>query len=229
MRAGTSAPLAEADAHYVTRVLRLAEGCVVEAMDAADTVWSGHLRWVDGQPVFDPTEVVADADESTPMRLIAGLIKGERWESLLEKATELGVTAIVPLDAERSVVRIPAAKVAGRLARWRRICDHASRQSRRAGRVELVEPTGLADALGGTEGPLLLVDEQAPDAPWPAAAWSGPVTLIVGPEGGFTDEERTAILTAGAQQVGLGPTTLRTETAAMAALAILRLRREGLV
>ena len=155
--------------------------------------------------------------------LFASLIKFERLEWLIEKATELGVSALTPVRAERSEKGLEAA-VLKRLGRWNRIAREASEQSRRMRLPNIESPIGLADVLRNAAGHRYALEEtSAPPilSAFPEARQPGDhVALLVGPEGGWTDRERAAIAAAGWTAVSLGHEILRAETAAIAALAI---------
>lgn len=166
--------------------------------------------------------------EPPPVRLIllAALIKFDRFEWLVEKATELGVEAIVPVEAERSERGLDKA-AAKRLERWRRIALESSQQARRARLPEITESTPFARALETPAARHYFLEEECGAPPLlsvlPEAAERSPadtVCLLAGPEGGWTGEERCAASARGWQAVSLGPQILRAETAALAALAI---------
>jgi 16S rRNA (uracil1498-N3)-methyltransferase len=147
--------------------------------------------------------------------------KGTRMETAVEKATECGVGRIVPIETERSVVR--GRGETERLARWRRVAASATAQSGSAWTPEVLPFTSFADALEPASGRLLLA-HPSPEATSMADAIAGiadgTVTLLVGPEGGFTDAEIGAAKGRGAVTVCLGPNRLRTETAAIVGVAL---------
>jgi 16S rRNA (uracil1498-N3)-methyltransferase len=155
--------------------------------------------------------------EAAPAVLVVALIKFDRFEWLIEKATELGVAEIRPFEATRTErgLRQAAAK---RLERWERIAFEASQQARRAHLPKFVPVSSAAEAFA-TDAPDKLMLDEDPGAPSIRRA-GGSVALLVGPEGGWTDNERRQASDAGWQACSLGPTILRTETAALAGLAI---------
>jgi 16S rRNA (uracil1498-N3)-methyltransferase len=174
-------------------------------------------------------EVVAlDAvDVELPFRLTLaqGLPEGSKMDWIVEKAVELGAAAIQPLAAQRSVVRLSGERADKRLAHWQGVVVSASEQCGR-NRLADVAPVqdfhrwlGL-DADGGTRI-LLSPRADASLAQWARATPARDVTVLVGPEGGFTDQEEDAARAAGALALSMGPRVLRTETAGLAALAIL--------
>lgn len=217
-------------AHYLLRVLRMTDGDEVDLVGPDGSTWRGTLDTTDPPHVCALTQVRAAAVDAPPAVLVAALLKQNRWETLVEKATELGATALLPVQAERSVVKVPAAKADAKRSRWQRIADGATRQSEQHRRIEVLAPTSLAGALRETAGHVQLwLDERAPNAKWPAVPASSGIALFVGPEGGWAPSERAVLEEGGAQPVGLGPGILRAETAAIAALTAVRLRRSGLL
>jgi 16S rRNA (uracil1498-N3)-methyltransferase len=143
---------------------------------------------------------------------------------IVEKAVELGAAGIVPLAAQRSVVRLSGDRADKRLAHWQGVVVSASEQ---CGRNRLADVAPVQDAHRWLAEPgsgtriLLSPRADASLAAWTRATPAQDVTLLVGPEGGFTDQEEEAALAAGALALSMGPRVLRTETAGLAALAIL--------
>jgi 16S rRNA (uracil1498-N3)-methyltransferase len=178
---------------------------------------------------FSVREKVASAQPAVCTTLLASLIRFERFEWMLEKATELGVARVVPVEAERSERGLERA-ASKRMTRWNRIVREASEQSRRARLPEIAAPVDLAGALKietgpGMAAPYCYVLEEAEAPPilpaLPAHRQPGDrVTVLVGPEGGWTDRERQQIASSDWRPVSLGTQILRAETAAIAALAI---------
>jgi len=168
-------------------------------------------------------KIEADAP-SVRVALLASLIKFEHFEWLIEKATELGVEQVIPVEAERSEKGLAAA-AQKRVVRWRRIAREASEQSRRA-KLPLIEPVvDLGNALQN-QADYRYVLEEAGAPPilsvLPEACLAGDrVALLVGPEGGWTDRQRAEIAAVGWSAVSLGPAILRAETAAIAGLSII--------
>ncbi|MCB9507381.1 MAG: 16S rRNA (uracil(1498)-N(3))-methyltransferase [Myxococcales bacterium] len=228
---GGQVRLDDGAAHYVGRVLRLAAGATLELVDRDGVVWHGTLAFTDGVAHAVDCEEAVIAGDRARLVLVAALIRQARWEWMLEKATELGVTQILPVEAERSVVRIEARRSAEKRERWQRICDAATRQCRRVQPCLVEEAAPLPTALhrAASLGTLYHFDEGEPESRWPAGAGLGDAALVVGPEGGFSLAERDRIRDAGAIPLGLGSALLRAETAALAGLATVCLRRSGVV
>ena len=217
------------DAHHLTRVLRVEPGQQFEISDNHN-VYLAEVESARKDLVsFTVRETLAWAEPLVRTVILASLIRFERFEWMLEKATELGVARVVPVRAERSEKGLEQG-AAKRISRWNRIVREASEQSRRARLPEICPPIALADALqigtgGNTEVAYRYALEEAEAPPilpaLPAHRKPGDVVaLLAGPEGGWTEHERRQILGAGWLPVSLGPEILRAETAAIAALAI---------
>lgn len=221
------------DAHHLVRVLRVEAGQTYEIADGAGGVYLAAVSEArKNRVVFDVGEPVALKPLPVRLTLVFALIKFDRAEWIFEKGTELGVEVFQPAIAERSERGLD--KAAGkRSERWQRIVVEAAQQSRRDTLPEVREAIGLRDALAapaaGPSGVRLLLDEAggagvvpllaalpAPEARQPADQ----VSLLVGPEGGWTEEERVLAADAGWRSVSLGPLILRAETAAMAAASL---------
>ncbi len=227
-------PLAPTDVHHLRDVLRLEPG------DEVVIAYGGEAHLVRLTAVGVEVSGVRLGSASAPdvprVVLVQGIGKGEKMDTVVRQATELGVARIVPLLAERSVVRLDAAKAAARTERWRRIAAEAAKQSQRAD-VPAIDAPMDAGALPGALGDALVLVcwEDAADAPGIGAAIEaagpaaeGAVAVVVGPEGGLTASEVGVLADAGATVVSLGPTVLRTETAGVVALALALAARGGL-
>lgn len=231
---GGVVPLSAEDVHHLKDVLRLGQGdeIVVVAAGEAVRVRLTHVgETVEGAPVG-----VVPGGGSFGVTLVQGLAKGEKMDAVVRQATEIGVSCIVPLASERSVVRLDERRAAARLERWRRIATEAAKQSQRAAVPEIAPVShieGLPGALGGAR--MFVCWEDADDAPGIDAAITDaaldpatPVAVVVGPEGGFTAAEVRELVGRGAVTVSLGPTVLRTETAGVVAAALAIHARGGL-
>ncbi|RNC72237.1 MAG: 16S rRNA (uracil(1498)-N(3))-methyltransferase [Desulfuromonadales bacterium] len=204
-----------------TRVI-LTDGCGTECGGIIRELGRDHL-------VVDIMERSTPAMQGKNLRitLYQGLPKGEKMELILQKATELGVSAVVPFPAERSITRIPSDRQEERLRRWRRIVEEAARQSGRAD-VPNVRLAGGMVELGreaGHQMKLLLWEaEQATSLRETLAAQPQltDIAVIVGPEGGITSGEAEIARKGGFIPVTLGRRILRTETAGIALVAILQ-------
>jgi 16S rRNA (uracil1498-N3)-methyltransferase len=207
--------LRDDDAHHLARVLRLRDG---EAVTVSDGRGAWRLCAYNGgalEPQADPQKAESP---SPPVAIAFALAKGDKPELIVQKLTELGVDRIVPIAAARSVVRWDDAKAARNVARLDAVARAAAMQSRRAFLPAVEQVATLDEFLAGTPSAALA-------HPGEGAVAEDLQAIAVGPEGGWTDEE--AALTA--RHVDLGPTTLRAETAALAAGVLLTALRDGRV
>lgn len=212
------------DAHHLSRVLRVEPGQKFEISDNQN-VYLAEVESARKDLIsFAIVEQIAAPLPVVRTVLLASLIKFERFEWMIEKATELGVERVIPVEAARSEKGLAAA-ARKRLPRWSRIAREASEQSRRA-RLPVIEPLAAwTEAL--RRGPDYHYALEEADAPpilscLPDARHAEDrVSLLVGPEGGWTGQERAEIAEAGWAAVSLGPQILRAETAAIAGLSII--------
>ncbi|MDX1653979.1 MAG: 16S rRNA (uracil(1498)-N(3))-methyltransferase [Candidatus Competibacteraceae bacterium] len=210
--------------HYLTRVLRLKPGAPLVVFDGRGGEYRAVLTRVERRRArlrledFDPREV----ESPLAVTLAQAVSRGERMDYTLQKAVELGVTAIQPLLTGRSVVNLAGERQARRLEHWQGVVVGACEQSGRNRIPELLAPRELEPWLGNFQGRGLLLDPEAVGslAQWPFS--QEPLTLLIGPEGGFNPRELAAARGAGFQGVRLGPRVMRTETAGVAALAVLQ-------
>lgn len=219
----TTVSLSDTARRHVSSVLRLRDGAAIVLFDGSGREWPAVLE--DARHGTARTGAAVERATESPLAvtLVQGIARGERMDWAIQKAVELGVTRIVPVDTERGGVRLDAARAAKRHAHWQGVVIAACEQSGRA-RVPTVDaPTALRKALPGLGGVLLVLDPAAnlPLAAAPVEHGRG-VSLLVGPEGGFSATELTDIIAAGGIGVRLGPRVLRTETAGVAALAALQ-------
>jgi 16S rRNA (uracil1498-N3)-methyltransferase len=208
---------------YLITVLRLEVGDAVTILDGDGGLYPGTIALVGKQ------DVVCDLREMEPatgepereVHLWMPMLKGEKMDWLVQKATELGVTAIHLMETERTIVQKPGNK----LERWRRIAREAAEQCERGRIPRILDPRPLANRslpLG-----TFYCAERRRDVPGIRAAaqerQDEPIHVLVGPEGGWTEAETAMLIDRGAEAVSLGPRILRAETAALAALTLLLL------
>jgi 16S rRNA (uracil1498-N3)-methyltransferase len=221
---GGMAELRGEDARHLTRVLRAEAGQRYEISDG-EAAYLAEIAEARGpRVVFRVIEPLDSPPAPLHITVCAALIKFDRFEWIVEKATELGVERIVPVEAERSGKGLLEAS-RKRTGRWDRIARDSGQQARRVRAPEIAPAVRFERCLGeeadyryfleeGGAPPLLRV--------LPASRASASRTaLLTGPEGGWTDAERQLAAAAGWQPVSLGPQVLRAETAAMAAIAVL--------
>lgn len=220
---GAVIDLPEQVAHHAVRVLRMKEGDELVLFDGNGGDWTARIVRLKPVPqvtleTFDPR----DAESPLLITLVQGLPSGDKMDWVVQKAVELGVACIQPVAAKRSVVRLSGEKAEKRARHWLSVAESAAEQCGRT-RVPAVAdvldlPQYLAKPRLDNELRLILApgaEVRLRDMPMP----SGPVTLMVGPEGGFEDAELQMAITAGFKPMGLGPRVLRTETAGLAAIA----------
>jgi 16S rRNA (uracil1498-N3)-methyltransferase len=211
------------DARHLTRVLRVEPGQRYEISDNRQVYLAEIETARKEHVVFRTLEKLDVPQPRARFVLCAALIKFDHFEWMIEKATELGVSEIVPVETARSERGLQRA-AHKRLDRWRRIALEASQQARRALLPEIREPAALPTVLSIPAACRCALDEEPGGLPLSRALAATPdadtIALLTGPEGGWTDAERAAILEAGWTQVTLGNLILRAETAAIAALAI---------
>jgi 16S rRNA (uracil1498-N3)-methyltransferase len=212
-------------AHHAARVLRLVKGAEVVLFNGQGGEYPAVLEWVDKDGVSARCREWRDAERESPIdiRLAQGISSGERMDYTLQKAVELGVTAIQPLAMRRSVVKLTAERAARRVEHWQGIVMSACEQCGRNRLPEVAPPLDIPQWLAtAPAGMKLFLSPEAEatlkDLPPP----QGPVWLVAGPEGGFETDESALISDFGFIPVRLGPRILRTETAALAAVAAMQ-------
>jgi len=220
---GGEAELRGDDARHLTRVLRAQPGQLYEITDGRNAYLAEISEARADFVLFRVLDPVASPELAVSIALLPALIKFDRFEWIIEKATELGVERILPVETARSEKGLLAA-AAKRGERWARIAKESSQQSRRLRAPAILLAARFDAALAMTAGHRFILDEAtAPPLlrvlPSPAER-STSVALLAGPEGGWTAEERHEAITAGWQPASLGPYILRTETAVAAAIAI---------
>lgn len=224
---GQRLALPERAGEHLVRVLRLREGdaCVLFNGDGHDY----DARIVATGKRGTEVEVLAArvVCNESPLRitLLQGIARGEKMDLILQKATELGVARIVPVDAERTEVRLDGERLRKRIAHWHSVVASACEQCGRARLPEVEAPVGIAGVAACIDAGLtkLTLDPQGalalPALPIEAAAG---IAIAIGPEGGWSPRDREILVTAGFQGLRLGPRVLRTETAGLAAIAALQ-------
>ncbi|WP_305041835.1 16S rRNA (uracil(1498)-N(3))-methyltransferase [Geoalkalibacter sp.] len=223
--AGDEVELAGEPHHQLTRVLRLAAGEEILLLDGAGLGCRCRIEALTKNVVRVRVIARTRAPETAfAVRLIQGLPKSDKMDLILQKGTELGVTAFTPLEAGRSVPRLDEARRLARGRRWEKVVLEAARQCRRPILPRLDAPCSLPEALVGDEELRLLLweEESRPLAEVLPAAPPRGAAILVGPEGGLEAREVAAARAAGFVPVAFGPRILRTETAGFAVVAILQ-------
>jgi len=214
------------DAHKVVNVLRMGGGDTIEVIDSAAQHFKASLR-IDGRSVHAALETSIERTASTLPRvtIAQGVPKGQKMDFVVEKLTELGAAAIVPLQSERTIVSDVSPN---KIERWRRLAKSAAQQCGRSDIPEVADPLTFEKMLA------LFKDYDCVLVPWELAervplrerlpdliANAHDVLVLIGPEGGFSHKEAEAAKEAGAQLISLGSRILRTETAGLVVLAII--------
>lgn len=234
LAAGREMPLPAAASQHLLAVLRLRVGAPLVVFDGRGGEHPARLLEAGrgGARIAVGEHRAVERESPLAVTLLQGLARGERMDVVVQKATELGVARIVPVAAARSVVQLAEARAAKRVAHWQAVAVAACEQCGRNRVPEVAAPLPLVEACR------LAADEAAADAA-AARLWvldaeggaaptadppprGGRVALLIGPEGGLTDEELEVAALIGFTRLRLGPRVLRTETAGPAALAALQ-------
>lgn len=222
---GQELDLTEERAHYILDVLRLRRGEALtvfngEGGEYAATVSSAERKRV---RIRVGAYRMARRESRLQVHLGLGISRGERMDLAIQKSVELGVAAITPIEAGRSVVKLDAERRVARRTHWQKIARSAAEQCHRTRVPEVAEPVSLDTWLAAGHGLRLMLDpaasENIRELPDPGTS----LQLLSGPEGGFSADERARALDSGYRAIRLGPRVLRTETAAIAALAAVQL------
>lgn len=229
LAAGAQAALPDSAAQHVVRVLRLQAGDAIVLFNGDGHDYEARLTATGKRGASaEVLQRIPPAAAESPLRitLAQAMARGEKMDWILQKATELGVAGFVPVESERSEVRLDAARAGKRLAHWCSVVASACGQSGRA-RVPAVEPPqplqAALDALPAGNARYLL-DPGAGESIATVADAGGNCVLAVGPEGGWSPRDRGQLQSAGFTGLRLGPRILRTETAGIAAIAALQAR-----
>jgi 16S rRNA (uracil1498-N3)-methyltransferase len=212
--------------HHIGRVLRLAAGDGLILFDGRGNEYDATIERLGKTNVTLTTSEARQVDRESPLEvtLAQGISAGERMDYTVQKAVELGVKAIQPLTTERSVVRLDAERASRRVAHWQSIAVSACEQCGR-NRVPAVHAVKTLTAWLGAHDTNACRITLAPEASTRFAELpraGGSIVLLVGPEGGLSPREHADAVAAGFTAAQLGPRVLRTETAAVAALAVLQ-------
>jgi 16S rRNA (uracil1498-N3)-methyltransferase len=213
LEAGDALSLPEGEARHVLKALRGRHGDVLEVVDADRRLFLAELRGRGKAYVLEALEA-PDHEDLDLLSLYQAVPKGGRMDLVVEKATEVGATRIVPLVTERGIV-VPRG---GKVERWRRVAEAAARQSLRLRVPDVAEPVHFSQAVRRVGGDGVLL-HNAPDLEPLEAVIRDPVSLFVGPEGGWSEDELRDAEEAGLAMAQLGPYRLRSETAGMVAVA----------
>ncbi|MGR8933718.1 MAG: 16S rRNA (uracil(1498)-N(3))-methyltransferase [Gammaproteobacteria bacterium] len=221
LTAGQTVDLDQDCAHYLRTVLRLSTGAALVLFNGNGCDYDAVVTDTGRSRVAVCVKAKRQRSVESPLAVTLGLSisRAERMDWALQKAVELGVSHITPLLAERCVVQLKGDKIAQKTAHWRKILHHAAEQCGRTVLPILSPPQQPADWASQQQGLKIFLDPYAATGLRQLHPEAGLVALLSGPEGGFTDWERQTAQIAGFIPVRLGPRILRTESAALAALA----------
>jgi len=224
---GQVVDLSAANARYLVQVLRLRVGacCVLFNGDGYD--YNAVITAISKQRVQVRVESrqTINNESSLSITLLQGMARGEKMDLILQKATELGVSAIIPVSSQRSEVRLDAERAEKRVAHWRAVVAAACAQCGRARIPNVAAPQTLVQALSALSPTLRLFLDPSIEAKKItelAIPSTHEVIVAIGPEGGWSARDREQLMAAGFHRLRLGPRILRTETAGLAAIAVLQ-------
>lgn len=225
LNTGTTIALPEPISHHI-HVLRLAPGAALTLFNGEGGEYEAVLRVIEKKRAVAEIEAFSprDAELPYPFTLAQALPEASKMDWIIEKAVELGACVIQPLSAQRCVVRLSAERAEKKLEHWRAIIVAASEQSGRNRLAQLAEPAAFNNWIGRPDPhPRILLSPRASLSlsDWARRTPPQAISLLIGPEGGFTEQEENIALTHGALALSMGPRVLRTETAGLAAISAL--------
>ena len=222
---GGSVALEGPAGHYLTRVLRLSAGDAVILFNGDGRDYTAEICEIQRQNVLLKLTGSRQPDNESTLKisLVQAISRGERMDYSLQKATELGVFAIQPLTSRRVEVRLDGKRQAKRVAHWQAVVVSACEQSGRAIVPVVSTPISLAEWISAADNAPCFVLDPLADLKLSQTPIEGDsVSLLVGPEGGFSEKEMLTLYDAGVTGVSLGQRILRTETAGPAAITLLQ-------
>jgi len=224
---GKGVGIPEQSGLHLTRVLRLDVGAPVTLFDGTGGEFAATLER-DGKKVWARVGAfeAAERESSLDITLLQGIARGERMDLIVQKATELGISRIVPVFAERSMVKADAKQRERKREHWQAIAIAACEQCGRNRVPDVSDPRPLGDAIAALSANsarfLLAADGEETLATFAGRTRGQPIVLLIGPEGGIAGNEEKFARANGFVTCRLGPRILRTETAGLAALATLQ-------
>jgi 16S rRNA (uracil1498-N3)-methyltransferase len=221
---GTPVSLRGDTAHHIIKVLRMRPGDSVVLFDGRGQDYAGTINEINKKTVTIELNQASLSCTESPLRITLwhGICRGGRMDYVVQKATELGVHAIQPVFTSRGVVRLDEQRIQKRVTHWQKIVISAAEQSGCSRLPKIYKPCPLIACLttASPTGQHLMLDPNGSTGFGELLLNSKEITLLTGPEGGFTEEECAAAQAAGFRIVSLGPRVLRTETAPVVALGI---------
>ncbi len=217
------------EAHHLVHVIRKKIGDEIEIFDGQGRQVLGKLTLVQPNPLRVEGKVIRELPVSPKkirLHLYQGLPRGSKFDLVLEKATELGVDAVIPFLSKKNIIKLTPAQSEPKVKRWNAVVKAAAKQSGRPDLPTVEFPRNLLEWSDRFKaGPTFVLWEKEKSATLETVLVSKPnqatVSIIIGPESGFTEDEIAALVRLGVKPVGLGTRILRTETAGLAVLSIL--------
>jgi 16S rRNA (uracil1498-N3)-methyltransferase len=221
LNVGSQISLDDDAAHYVRSVLRLKQDQQIILFNGEGGEFSGRFSEVSRKSVRVAIDAFIDRDVESPLKVILGMgiSRGDRMDWAVQKAVELGVNHLTPLTTERCVIKFNDDKKQQRHQHWQHIIQHAAEQSGRTRPPALGEISPLSQWVNQQQGLKVFLDPYAEHCLADLQPENQQLTLLSGPEGGFSDQEREIAKAAGFVPVRMGARILRTETAVLAALS----------
>ncbi len=224
LQAGATVILEEAPSRHLSKVLRMTPGRELVVFNGTGGEYPASITEVSKKSVSVHLERFEDLDRESPLdlELAIGLSRGDRMDWVIQKATELGATRITPLFTERTEVKLKGDRLDKKWDHWRQVMISACEQCQRNRLPALPEPQSMGDWLAANHdsGARRFVLHHRDSKGLPAQEALTRVSLLVGPEGGLSDEEIAQARAAGCEPLTLGPRVMRTETAPIAAISL---------
>jgi len=223
LKVGAKIDLDQSAAHHLIKVLRFPEGKSIILFNGDG--FDYHVKVINTKKICSVKVLSCEKnnrESSLHLTLAQGIAKGEKMDFLIQKAIELGVNRIIPVQAERCVVRLNGAKLIKRTEHWQKIANHACEQSGRSVIVEVAEAKPLTQVLSETQGAGFVLHHRADESLLTMKVPSK-ATILIGPEGGLNDFEIDEAIASGFQPLLLGNRILRTETASLVAISNMQL------
>lgn len=212
------------DFHHITKVRRIREGDLIEVVVENDGVYYASVSRINEQSLEALLgDCIRSAGILPVVKLYISILKGKNFDLAIQKAVEVGVSAIVPLNSSRTIPDISGSEQK-KVERWQKIAAEASKQSLRDHIPEVLEPADFSSVLADAEGTRIIAHPESVISFREVVRFSGieePVSLMIGPEGGFSPDEISAAHAAGWISLSFGMTCLRAETAAAVIPAII--------
>lgn len=218
--------LSSEETHHLTRVLRLRVDDEAFVFDGCGREYRCRVSEIEHRARLEIiTELSKEVESPASITLAQAMAKGEKFDFIVQKATELGVSRIVPLATDHADVKLREESVAKRVERFKRISMESLKQCGRRKLVEIASPIALEEFLKSSDAVMIVFSErggQAINVALQDVSDDSSIAALIGPEGGWSESELNRMSERGCRFVTLGPRVLRTETAAIVALALIQ-------